>query len=250
MTALGGLAWPEVADRLAGGATVVLPCGATEQHGPHLPLDVDTRHAAELASRLAQRHANCLAAPVVPIGVSSHHMPFAGTLSISEPTFLQVVRETVGSLRAHGAERICVFSAHIGNFAALAKYSAELSEQEKEKVTVFSDRDAFIGVWQETVARRTGTADNVGAHADVAETSIMLALAPEAVRTAELPVHGTGRLRAEDYAHIFADGIASVSETGVLGDTRGADAALGEELITNVLDLLDAFFFGSAGVAR
>ena len=91
MKPLAELTWPQVARALAEGATtVILPLGATEQHGPHLPLGTDTLRAEALAARLAER-LPALVAPVLPVGCSDEHGGFAGLLSLEAETLAAVI---------------------------------------------------------------------------------------------------------------------------------------------------------------
>src|SRR3984885_16235855 len=81
-TALGDLTWPEVEELAADGAVLAVPVGATEQHGPHLPMATDTDVAMALAARLAARRRDVIVAPPVGYGASGEHASFAGAISI------------------------------------------------------------------------------------------------------------------------------------------------------------------------
>ncbi len=107
----------EVADLIAGGfRQVVVPCGAVEQHGPHMALSMDACHAEALAIRVAAALGETLIAPTIRVGCSPHHMDFAGTVSLEPNTFVAICRDYCASLARHGFERILFFSGHIGNF--------------------------------------------------------------------------------------------------------------------------------------
>ncbi|HET7720624.1 MAG TPA: creatininase family protein, partial [Acidimicrobiales bacterium] len=98
---LGERSWADVAE-VAATSMLVVPLGATEQHGPHLPLDTDTTLATVLAHRLAARrssagHHDVLVAPALPYGSSGEHAGFAGTLSIGAAATELVVVELVRS---------------------------------------------------------------------------------------------------------------------------------------------------------
>src|SRR5690242_20652634 len=115
---LRDLTWQEIAP-LAGPETVViLPTAAIEQHGRHLPIEVDCRIVEEISRRAAERaatHVPVLVAPAVCFGVSGYHMGFAGTLTLSMGTFITVVEELCESLIHHGFRRILVLNGHGGN---------------------------------------------------------------------------------------------------------------------------------------
>jgi creatinine amidohydrolase len=98
--------WPDVAQAVAAGmTTVILPLGATEQHGPHLPLGTDTCRAAALAERLAER-LPALVAPVIPIGCSDEHGGFAGLLSLEAETLAAVIVDCARRMIDWGVRRM------------------------------------------------------------------------------------------------------------------------------------------------
>src|ERR671936_610493 len=103
---LDKLTWPEVKAELERGRdTVVIAFGATEQHGPHMPLATDALIGDELARAVAQR-IDAFVAPTVRVGCSSHHLDFSGTLSLSDDTFHSVVADLVHSLARGGFRRV------------------------------------------------------------------------------------------------------------------------------------------------
>ncbi|MCH7475968.1 MAG: creatininase family protein, partial [Gemmatimonadetes bacterium] len=111
---------PQVAAALKEGkTTIVVPCGAVEQHGPHLPLFVDAEHGTRLGAEVARRLGNTLVAPTIRIGCSEHHMSFSGTISLEETTFRAVCRDYCVSLSRHGFRKICMLPTHGGNFRPL-----------------------------------------------------------------------------------------------------------------------------------
>src|SRR6185436_3431045 len=109
--------WPELAARPP--RVAVVPLGATEQHGAHLPFATDTLVADALATRLAARLDSAVALPALPVGCSREHMGFPGTLDASAGTLASWLTDVVRSLARHGVERAIVFSAHGGNVEAL-----------------------------------------------------------------------------------------------------------------------------------
>src|ERR671933_938574 len=81
------LTWPEVRDALAAGyRTVLVPCGAVEQHGPHVAMVSDTLQAGAIARRVAEHLGEALVAPTIPVGCSDHHLAFPGTVSLRRDT--------------------------------------------------------------------------------------------------------------------------------------------------------------------
>src|SRR3546814_6137974 len=126
------LSFAEIADAIDDGVrTVILPCGAVEQHGAHLPLSVDADHADYLGILLAQRLEKTLVAPTIRVGCSSHHLEFPGTLSLRDETFEMIVQDSCTSLAQHGFERIFIFTAHVGNCTPLAAMLPRLRSDRK-----------------------------------------------------------------------------------------------------------------------
>ncbi|MCX2184579.1 creatininase family protein [Streptomyces sp. SKN60] len=115
---LADLTWPEVAD-LAPRAVLVVPLGATEQHGPHLPLSVDTDVAFALAGRLTAARSHTVLAPAVPYGSSGEHAGFPGTLSLGQRAFELLVIELVRSSDAFAG--VLLVCGHGGNVIPLCR---------------------------------------------------------------------------------------------------------------------------------
>jgi creatinine amidohydrolase len=235
----------EVADLIAGGARrVVVPCGAVEQHGPHMALSMDACHSDALAIRVATALGRALVAPTIRVGVSRHHMDFAGTVSLEPGTFAAICRDYCVSLAKHGFDQIHFFSGHIGNFPHLKAALPMLNEAVagKARVSAFHDSDAWLAGWRRAVSRSGGDPGRVGGHADIAETSIMLALDPSSVR---LPLAAAGKLgpvSSADLDVIWRDGFAGISPNGILGDARGATSSIGEACVEEIAELLRASF--------
>src|SRR4051794_21590568 len=114
------MTWAGIAEAVKAGAkTVILPLGATEQHGPHLPLGTDTIRAAALADRLAERVPGSLVAPALPFGCSDEHSGFPGLLGLGAETLAQIVLDLARRLTQWGIRWLVLLSAHGGNGEAL-----------------------------------------------------------------------------------------------------------------------------------
>lgn len=203
-------------EEIGAGRVLLLPLGSTEQHGPHLPLDTDTVIAAAVAERAALRLPAALAAPAIPIGAAGEHAGFAGTLSIGTEVLAAAVVEIV---RTAGAEfaAIVVVNAHGGNLDAVTSAAATCAHEGRP-----------IGVWHARLA-------DGDAHAGDAETSVMLALAPDRVHM-DRAVPGTMSPTAEILDELRAGGLAAVSPSGVLGDPTTAVAARGTSILERWVD--------------
>lgn len=219
MTRLGSAVSAELAgtDRL-----LVVPLGATEQHGPHLPLDTDTRIAVALADRLAGRLDGIIVAPAIPYGSSGEHQGFPGTLSVGQGATELLILELVRSATATFG-RVLLLNAHGGNAVPLSRASRRLRAEGRD-VRAWNPAAAWSG----------------DAHAGHTETSVMLALAPESVDMTAAEA-GATRPLAELLPVVARDGVAAVSPNGVLGDPTGATAAVGEQLLSEAVTELARF---------
>lgn len=235
---------PEIAAAIADGMrTAVLPLGATEQHGPHLPLSVDSAHADRLGVLVAERLGDALVLPTVRLGCSDHHLGFAGTLSLRPATLEAICADCCASVAARGFRRILIFSAHVGNHPVLAEIGPRLAAATPAgfDVLAFADPQAMLDAWRGAAERTSGLADRVGGHADIAESSIMLAVRPDAVRRARAAAGYVGALDDELLARIWAGGIEAIAPNGVLGDPHGMSAELGDACLEALTVLLADF---------
>ncbi|HEY2702781.1 MAG TPA: mycofactocin biosynthesis peptidyl-dipeptidase MftE [Candidatus Dormibacteraeota bacterium] len=213
---LAPLTWQQAGTRASGAPLLAVPLGSTEQHGPHLPLDTDTRIATALAAGLARRRDDVLVAPALPYGASGEHAGFPGTLSLGTAALEAVLVELVRSASdlCRGTVLVC---GHGGNREAVDGAVLRLRAEGRR----------VLG-WMASVP-------GGDAHAGRTETSLMLALRPALVRRSRaLP--GDPRPLAELMPRLRAVGVAGVSANGVLGDPSGAGAAEGERLLAALLD--------------
>jgi mycofactocin system creatininase family protein len=201
--------------------TVVIPVGATEQHGPHLPLDTDTRIATAVTRATVTMLLSAgyprpvLIAPAVAYGASGEHQGFAGTVSIGTAAVEQLLVE-YGRSAARWASRLVFVNGHGGNVAALTKAARTLRSESRD-----------VGWCPCTVA-------GGDAHAGHTETSILLHISPEIVRSDECRAGNVAAL-AELMPTIRRGGIAAVSEVGVLGDPTTATADEGARLFAEMV---------------
>ena len=162
------------------GAVVVVPIAATEQHGLHLPLDTDCR-TVEYVSRRAARlldDVGVLVTPTIGYGVSPHHMVFGGTLSLRVETVIALLTDICESITTHGFERILILSGHGGNGDTIRATALQLKHRLSRQIQAFSWFDLIPDTLDQV---REGVCRTIG-HSGEAETSAILALAPEFVR--------------------------------------------------------------------
>lgn len=209
---LGDRTSPEAAQR-SNGHVLVVPLGATEQHGPHLPLDTDTRIAAALADALARERGDVVVAPPLPYGSSGEHAGFAGTLSIGQDALELVVVELVRS--ADRWDGVVVVSGHGGNAEPLRRATRLLRSEGRR----------MLAWWP--------TLEGGDAHAGHVETSVLLALDPSCVRM-DVAEAGERRPLSDVMGALRAGGVGAVSPNGVLGDPTTASAAEGRRLFDSM----------------
>lgn len=223
---LDRLSWPEIRAELERGRdTVVLAFGATEQHGPHLPLATDALLGDHLARLVADR-LDAFLAPTVRVGCSEHHLEFPGTLSLSEETFHGIVRDLVSSLARGGFRRVVLIPTHGGNFAPLAGALEKLGPIEGLEVRALTDLGALFAIAQRGLEEFGVPLEQGGLHAGEWETSMLLSIHPELVHLEHGEPGYTGDMEAA-VAAIFGRGVHSLAPNGVIGDPTQASAEHG-----------------------
>jgi creatinine amidohydrolase len=235
---LAELAWPELEALLAAGPRVALvPLGATEQHGPHLPFATDTWIGETLAARLAARLPETIVCPTLPFGCSREHLAFPGTLDLRATTLAAVLADVLASLSRHGFAGAFVFSAHGGNYAELAAMlPALVAAAQPMPVFAFTDL-ARLSASCARVAAGLGIAPEVaGHHAGELETSILLALRPDAVRGAAFTPGHTAL--AADPQTLFYPSLRDHAPSGTVGDPRAASATRAAAYLEAWVDVL------------
>ena len=228
---LAELNWPSVTQAVAAGVTtVILPLGATEQHGPHLPLGTDTCRAVALAERLAER-LPVLVAPVIPVGCSDEHSGFAGLLSLEAETLAAIIVDCARRMVSWEVQQLVLLSAHGGNGQALALAEARLRQELPNLAVWIRDAMTICGEAVLAIAAEADIPFNaVGLHAGEWETSELLRLCPEQVRMDQAVPGHTGDMDVA-LATLVAHGTRALTSTGVVGDPRPANANRGERYL-------------------
>jgi creatinine amidohydrolase len=162
-------------------AMVIVPVGAIEQHGPHLPVGTDTFSAVEVARRAAVRMESppAIVAPPVWWGFSPHHMAFPGTISLSSATFVALLTDLCGSIAVHGFQRILLLNGHGGNAQLVQLVAQEVMEAHPPVCVAAATYYTMIV----EVLEALGESELGGmVHAGEMETSVMLAVRPDLLR--------------------------------------------------------------------
>jgi creatinine amidohydrolase len=216
---------------------VLVPLGATEQHGPHLPLCTDRLLGETLAAAAeAELPDGVIVCPSVQVGCSDHHMPFPGTLSARHEIFAGYVSDVLSSIVAHGFTNLVLFNAHGGNQAIGSVVLEQFGFAHPEIQVVFTSWWQVAG--PELLELSTTGQGGVG-HACELETSMMLAVAPDLVEVAAVP----GRSGRPAFSWSAADMLRSprarvyqrqdqVSASGVQGEPGAASADKGRRAMS------------------
>ncbi|MFD7898357.1 creatininase family protein [Streptomyces sp. NPDC059568] len=235
----------EAAEAVTASPVVIIPAGAFEQHGPGMPLATDTVRAEGVADRVAAALAGrAVIGPPLPVGVSPHHLAFAGTVTLTTTTLAAVVREYVESLHRHGWRKILVVTGHGGNNATLATVAQDL----------LTTRPDLQFAWSPVTALAADVVSGmevseVHGHSGEAETAQMLHLAPELVHTDRLVAGTTSTSQLDPLPRLSRHGshpalavrYDRISENGILGDPRRATAEDGQAVVDAVVVRLVAF---------
>ena len=244
--------WPQAAKALqCPGSTVVWPFGAMEQHGPQLPLATDALFAERILDAVLGELAQDLpiwSLPPQAIGFSPEHRGFPGTVSLSAELLIGLIKQVGGQLAEQGVKRLVLFNAHGGQIGLLQAAARELAAQSPSMAVL----PCFI--WSGVSGLSDLLPDHElkhGLHAGLAETSLMLAMEPSLVgserpadgdhssaASASTPPEGWSLEGNSPMAWFTAD----LSVSGVGGDSRGADLALGRQLQTQLIGHWKALF--------
>jgi creatinine amidohydrolase len=237
---LNELAWPEIKAALDGGRrTVIAAAGSTELHGPHLPLQTDTLLGTFLVEAIVERIPGSFQGPTIPFGVSDHHMPFSGTITLDKACFKEVVRQYGASLAAHGFENIVIVPSHGGNFGPLKELDEETGGRiDGARFILYHDLMTFMDPMNAVAAQDGITPQVAGAHAGEAETSLVLAARGELVQMDYAEAGYVGDFNQEAANKIFAQGMPALTSNGILGDARPADAERGFRYRDKMADML------------
>jgi len=214
-------------------AIVILPIASIEQHGPHLPVMTDTRLGQEIAHRAARKayaKRPVVVAPVVWSGLSEHHMPFGGTLTLSHDTFRRLIRDLIEAITRQGFKDILISNSHGGNLIAMKQILDELAP--KIKATLV----ATTYVQEAGIELSKYLEDQTGVmHAGEAETSMMLVCEPDLVDMSSIdkiasPEGAQNFLSAGQNSYRWRP-FAHMTENGLSGNPARSNVAKGENML-------------------
>lgn len=199
----------------------VLPVGSFEQHGDHLPLSTDTLIAAIIAKRVAEDY-NLFLLPPITLSCSHEHAGFVGSVSISSTTLHTIINDVARSLEQQGIHKLAIVNGHGGNYV-LSNVVQEANVESARMILFPHSKD-----WQDVrTAAGCETNNHDDMHGGEAETSILLAEAPELVRDS----YRDADHLADDRRHLLTNGVRGYAEAGIIGRPSIADADKGRRLL-------------------
>jgi creatinine amidohydrolase len=222
-------------------AIVIVPVAALEQHGPHLPVEVDSilgeTVAARTAEKVVRKGEPVLVLPVLWTGVSEHHMSFGGTVTLDNGAFAALIEGVVRSVARHGFRRIVLLNAHGGNENALRAITDNLTPKLGVPIVQFT-------YWYAAAVAIAKILETQGGlqHACEAETSMMMAVRPDLVAVDRIPLAKSNT--TPDVSDVVGGGvyrwrsIGSRSGSGVIGNPEAATADKGERLFDAISSAL------------
>jgi creatinine amidohydrolase len=232
---LGEMTNPEVEAFLEKHHSVIIPTGATEQHGPHAPLLTDVLIPQEISRRVAPR-IGAVVAPPINYALSYPHVGFTGLVHIRIPTFMALIEDLCTALAAVGFKRIIFLNGHYDNTYAIAYACANAADKMPRDVKAFPV-NYWDGFTAEEGAEFSGLKN--GLHANAAETSAVLAINPALVdlehANAEFPPFPefTVNIGPVHTAFFFTSpgSVYWATKSGTWGDGRKATPEMGERYI-------------------
>lgn len=239
------MTWDDAKDAINRAALVIIPTGATEAHGAHMPLDTDTHQADYVATALAER-LNAVVAPPIAYGISKTFEDFAGTVSLSVPLYQELVYEVCSALIKQGFQNLLLLNGNrpngTSNDAVARRLVDDFDRQYGITVTA-------VSYWEPAAARihalRRSEIGGMG-HGCEFETSFQLATRPELVRLEAIegvhtPLVGWDLVAPVVPSRTYAQRPSPTSnDTSVFGNPHVATAESGEAFLLAVLEELEA----------
>jgi creatinine amidohydrolase len=241
------LKWPEIRDAARADQVIIIPFASIEQHGLHLPLDVDLRLAREVCVRAARRNPNCLVMTPMAFGFEPHHMAWPGTIDVDWDVLIRYGVCVVSSLARHGFRRILIINGH-GSNRPILEMIVRLAQVRHPEIICAGQSWFALGAVAKAFQPLQDSAYT--SHACELETSAYLAIDPDRVdmsqaspdysfrRSPHFWADLTGKKPDPDSALplVAMEYFATGSWTGVRGDPSRATAAKGEAALEAAAD--------------
>lgn len=232
MTHLEQMPWPDVAEQIKTIPAAILPIGATEQHGPHMGCGMDAVLADKLCKAVSEK-TKVMMLPTMPYGCSiGHSQRWPGTIALQPKTLIDLIKEMGDWVYYSGVRKLFIVNTHVTNAAPL-RCALEMLRAEHDDLMVTVLNSAKI-------SKRVKTfhfADGNDWHANDAETSLMLSVAPEMVNTERLE-QADDPDRTDDC--IFSHPVNRTSSNGVTGKPSVATKEKGDEVFAWMVEDLSS----------
>jgi creatinine amidohydrolase len=230
------MTWMQAAKALEQTNLAIVPVGALEVYGPHLPMGSDGLVALEMAKRLSER-TGAVITPLIPIGCSQSLMSFPTTLSVEPETLKAYLREVCNSLIAHGIKRILFFNGHAGNVALIGELGRELEAK--------GIKTAPVDWWGAVAKAAPEVYDTPQPHSHAGEacTSVLLTVRPDLVDKSQITKEQGRRGLMGKYPEVIQYGrpFREISTSGMTGDATSATREKGDTMIAKTLVRIEAF---------
>lgn len=242
---LAKMTWPEVEEILKETDIALVPIGATEQHGPALPVDNDAHIATEFTMRVAEGVWNkqkVVVTPTIAFGYSPHHMQFKGTITLSESTLANMIVDVCKSLEHHGFKKIIIINGHGGNSTAISNALHEMNGIVSAKI--FS-----VDWWTIATDKIKEVATRPAFHACDMETSVAWYLDQRVLDDKRIDEPGRSIIPGFVEPDMLAPPprasaafmMKDISESGVVGYSTKATKEKGKQIADVVLERLEEF---------
>lgn len=249
---MGRLTWPEIDELNKINSLLIIPVGATEQHGHHLPLDTDTRIVFEIVKQSVDKlpeHVNALYTPAVWFGYSEHHRGFAGLMSVKGDTLVRLMFDLCSSAYKEGFHKILLLNGHGGNVLYLSAACRALYDDLGVKVGLITYWDLIT---DDIAGHRDSPLGGIN-HACELETSLMLHIEASLVKTDKIQdnVMKKGKYNRADLLEpgiLFTGGsFKEISTSGVVGMPSAASRTKGEILFKAAVKKVQEFIMDYMG---
>jgi len=234
---LANMSWVEVEELLRKRDAILIPFGSIEQHGPHLPLGTDSSIVSEIVRRVSAKTGVAFTPPM-PYGYSIEHLSFPGSTSLAPESLMGVAKDVCESMIHHGFKRIILINGHGGNAGILETVIQSLKAEHGVTLALINITDMVMGYLQEKREPRPSRIS----HADVLETSLMLAIDDAKVKLDKIK----DKIPTENGPKVMVGAkvawrAAELSSTGVIGELRDATKSDGERLLGRIVENIVQF---------
>lgn len=254
MGILQDMKWNDFENELKETDVVLIPVGATEQHGRHMPLGSDTYCAYEVARRAAEKE-NAIVAPVIPYGISRCHMSFPGTITLSTDTLIRVLDDICESLYTHGIRKFIFINGHGHNNPIIRTFMDEFKLKSNKDVHLFLTEWWNPGFKLTRELWSTDPSDLPDGHAADVECSAMLAIRPDLVdmdaaskvvlgglEKSKITFNKSTSARLEGYPVdlLTISDFKQFTESGIIGSALNATKENGEKILDKAAEFFAA----------